>query len=88
MKRLCEEAGIELDDRHGYLAPHGGHRGMGEVLVRQFGYAIAVRYLDNSEQRDAIRISRRVNRQIWRLKRSLQATSGCEIRSIPSENDR
>jgi integrase len=50
MKRLCEVAGIELDDRHGYLAPHGGRRGMGEVLVRQFGYATAARYLDNSEQ--------------------------------------
>jgi integrase len=50
MKRLCEDAGIELDDRHGYLAPHGGRRGMGEVLVRQFGYATAARYLDNSEQ--------------------------------------
>jgi integrase len=50
MKRLCEEAGIELDDRHGYLAPHGGRRGMGEVLVREFGYATAARYLDNSEQ--------------------------------------
>jgi hypothetical protein len=50
MKRLCDDAGIELDDCHGYLAPHGGRRGMGEVLVRQFGYATAARYLDNSEQ--------------------------------------
>jgi len=50
MKRLCEAAGIELDDRHGYLAPHGGRRGMGEVLVRQFGYTAAARYLDNSEE--------------------------------------
>jgi hypothetical protein len=39
-----------LDDRHGYIAPHGGRRGVGEVLVRQFGYATAARYLDNSEQ--------------------------------------
>jgi predicted nucleic acid-binding protein len=38
------------DDQHRYLAPHGGRRGMGEVLVRQFGYATAARYLDNSEQ--------------------------------------
>ncbi|PSQ25551.1 site-specific recombinase [Halobacteriales archaeon QS_9_68_17] len=55
MKRLCEDAGIELDDRHGYLAPHGGRRGMGEVFVRRFGYAAAARYLDNSEEqvRDA-----------------------------------
>jgi integrase len=50
MKRLCENANIELDDRHGYLAPHGGRRGMGEILVREFGYATAARYLDNSEQ--------------------------------------
>lgn len=33
MKRLCEVAGIALDDRHSYLAPHNGRRGMGEVLV-------------------------------------------------------
>jgi integrase len=50
MKRLCADAEIDLDDKHGYLAPHGGRRGMGEVLVRQFGYATAARYLDNSEQ--------------------------------------
>jgi hypothetical protein len=50
MKRLCADAGIELNDQHGYLAPHGGRRGMGEVLVRQFGYATATRYLDNAEQ--------------------------------------
>lgn len=50
MKKLCEAAGIEIDDQHGYLAPHGGRRGMGEVLVRQSGYAAAARYLDNSEQ--------------------------------------
>ncbi|NHN49445.1 site-specific integrase [Halostella sp. JP-L12] len=56
MKRLCDDAGIDLDgDRHGYLAPHGGRRGMGEVFVREFGYAAAARYLDNSEEqvRDA-----------------------------------
>ncbi len=50
MERLCDEAGIDLDDKHGYLAPHGGRRGMGEVLVRQFGYTAAARYLDNSEE--------------------------------------
>jgi hypothetical protein len=50
MQRLCADAGIELDDDHGYLAPHGGRRGMGEVLVRQFGYTAAARYLDNSEE--------------------------------------
>lgn len=51
MERLCDEGGIDVDDeRHDYLAPHGGRRGMGEVLVRQFGYAEAARYLDNSEE--------------------------------------
>jgi hypothetical protein len=32
-----------------YLELHDGRRGVGEVLVRQFGYAAAARYLDNSE---------------------------------------
>jgi integrase len=50
MKRLCKEAEIELNDHHGYLAPHGGRRGMGEVLVRTYGYTAAARYLDNSEE--------------------------------------
>ena len=50
MKRLCGAAEIELDDSHGYLAPHGGRRGMGEVLVRTYGYTAAARYLDNSEE--------------------------------------
>lgn len=50
MKRLCKEADIELDDHHGYLAPHGGRRGMGEILVRTYGYTAAARYLDNSEE--------------------------------------
>lgn len=55
MKRLCEAAAIELDDRHGYLAPHGGRRGAGEVMVRTHGHAAAARFLDNSERvvRDA-----------------------------------
>lgn len=50
MKRLCGGADIELDDQHGYLVPHGGRRGMGEVLVRIYGYTAAARYLDNSEE--------------------------------------
>jgi len=52
MERLCDDAGVTLpeDDAHGYLAPHGGRRGMGEVMVRTFGYAEAARYLQNSEQ--------------------------------------
>ena len=50
MRRLCEAADIELDDRHGYLAPHGGRRGAGEVMVRQRGFTAAARLLDNSEE--------------------------------------
>lgn len=50
MRRLCDDAGIELDDRHGYLAPHGGRRGAGEVMVRQRGFTAAARLLDNSEE--------------------------------------
>ncbi|PCR88722.1 tyrosine-type recombinase/integrase [Natrinema ejinorense] len=49
MRRLCADAEIELDDKHGYLAPHGGRRGAGEVLVRQRGFTAAARLLDNSE---------------------------------------
>lgn len=50
LKRLTEGASIDLDDKHGYLAPHGARRGVGEVLVRAYGHAEAARYLDNSEE--------------------------------------
>jgi integrase len=50
LRRLTDGAGIELDDKHGYLAPHGARRGVGEVLVRAYGHAEAARYLDNSEE--------------------------------------
>jgi len=51
LKRLSDAAEIEIDhSKHDYLAPHGGRRGMGEVLVRAFGYTVAARYLDNSEE--------------------------------------
>jgi len=50
MRRLCEEAEIDLDDTHGYLALHGGRRGAGEVMVRQRGFTSAARLLDNSEE--------------------------------------
>lgn len=46
----CEEAEIDLEDTHGYLAPHGGRRGADEVTVRQRGFTAAVRLLDNSEE--------------------------------------
>ncbi|OYR43865.1 recombinase [Halorubrum sp. Hd13] len=51
LQRLSESAEIDIDHpKHDYLAPHGGRRGMGEVLVRAFGYTVAARYLDNSEE--------------------------------------
>jgi len=51
LQRLSEEADIDIaHPKHDYLAPHGGRRGMGEVLVRAFGYTVAARYLDNSEE--------------------------------------
>ena len=51
LQRLSAAAEIDIDHpKHEYLAPHGGRRGMGEVLVRAFGYTVAARYLDNSEE--------------------------------------
>jgi len=51
LQRLSEAAEIDIDHpKHDYLAPHGGRRGMGEALVRAFGYTVAARYLDNSEE--------------------------------------
>ena len=50
LRRLCDQAGIELDDDHDYLMPHGARRGAGEVLVRTSGHAAAARALDNSEE--------------------------------------
>ena len=51
LQRLSEATDIDIDHpKHDYLAPHGGRRGMGEVLVRAFGYTVAARYLDNSEE--------------------------------------
>jgi integrase len=51
LQRLTDAAKIDIEHpKHDYLAPHGGRRGMGEVLVRAFGYTVAARYLDNSEE--------------------------------------
>jgi integrase len=50
LERLTAAADIDISDpNHEYLVPHGGRRGMGEILVRSFGYTVAARYLDNSE---------------------------------------
>jgi len=51
LQRLSAATELDVDHpKHDYLAPHGGRRGMGEVLVRAFGYTVAARYLDNSEE--------------------------------------
>ena len=51
LQRVSDDAEIDIEHpKHDYLAPHGGRRGMGEVLVRAFGYTVAARYLDNSEE--------------------------------------
>jgi hypothetical protein len=51
LQRVTDAAGIDVNHpKHEYLTPHGGRRGMGEVLVRAFGYTVAARYLDNSEE--------------------------------------
>ena len=51
LQRLSANTELDIDHpKHDYLAPHGGRRGMGEVLVRAFGYTVAARYLDNSEE--------------------------------------
>ena len=50
LSRLTEEAGINVDGEHDHLVLHGGRRGMGEVMVRKYGYAAAARFLDNSEK--------------------------------------
>jgi integrase len=35
MQRVCEEAEITLDGEYDYLTPHGGRRGVGDVLYRE-----------------------------------------------------
>jgi integrase len=35
MRRVCKDAGIDLDGEHDYLTPHGGRRGAGDVLYRE-----------------------------------------------------
>ncbi|WP_324761250.1 phage integrase SAM-like domain-containing protein [Haloarcula sp. GH36] len=51
LQRLSDAAEVDIEHpKHDYLAPHGGRRGMGEILVRGFGYTVAARYLDSSEK--------------------------------------
>ena len=51
LQGLSDVSEVDIEHpKHDYLAPHGGRRGMGEILVRGFGYSVAARYLDNSEK--------------------------------------
>ena len=49
MERLCDEAEIEIEDAD-YLQPHGGRRGVGEVLFRKRSATAAARQLGNSPE--------------------------------------
>jgi hypothetical protein len=51
LQRPSEAAETDIDHpKHDYLLPHSGRQGVGGVLVRAFGYTVAARYLDNSEE--------------------------------------
>jgi len=47
MKRLCEDADIDIDGE--YLKPHGGRRGAGETLYRELDAAAAQRALRHKD---------------------------------------
>jgi len=51
LQRLSAAAAVDIGHpKRQYLAPHGGRRGMGEVLFRAFGDTVAARYRDTSEE--------------------------------------
>lgn len=52
LKRLCDDHRDDIPDLgpEEYLKPHGARRSMGELLVREEGFAAAARFLDNSEK--------------------------------------
>ncbi|MFC7043933.1 tyrosine-type recombinase/integrase [Halonotius sp. GCM10025705] len=47
MKRICEDADLEIDGE--YLKPHGGRRGAGETLYRELDAAAAQRALRHND---------------------------------------
>lgn len=76
MRSLTESAGIDIDPESGgadYLQLHGARRGMGEVMVREFGFAAAARYLDNSEEQ-----VREAYQHIEAAERASQATKAIQ----------
>jgi len=84
LEQLTDEADIGVSDpNHEYLAPHGGRRGMGEILVRSFGYTVAARYLDNSEDMVRERYS-----HIEAGKLGDKATEGiADVDSVPTSQE-
>ena len=62
MRRICEEAEIDLDGEHDYLTPHGGRRGAGDVFYREDPVSLRLRSgtARSRRRRTAIRTSRRV----------------------------
>jgi len=51
LQRLSETAEVDIDHRNTtILLPTAADVEWGEVLVRAFGYTVAARYLDNSEE--------------------------------------
>ncbi|MFC6770099.1 tyrosine-type recombinase/integrase [Halorubrum pallidum] len=51
MKRLCDDAAIDVDGgTHDYLAPHGGRRGISETIIRNRSFADAARFIDSTER--------------------------------------
>jgi len=49
LKRLCDEADLEIDGE--YLKPHGARRGVGEAIYREHGAAAAQRVLRHADPR-------------------------------------
>ncbi|MFC4440321.1 MULTISPECIES: hypothetical protein [Natrialbaceae] len=49
MKRLCEDADLDVDGE--YLKPHGARRGVGEAIYREHGAAAAQRVLRHADPR-------------------------------------
>lgn len=54
LKRLCEDADLEVDGE--YLKPHGARRGVGEAIFREKGAAAAQRVLRHADPRTTSRM--------------------------------
>lgn len=75
LQRLSSDANIDYDhEKHEYLAPHGGRRGMDEVLVRAFGRQLPLGILTTPKRRfeNAILTLRPANLETLQRKHSLR----------------